>query len=92
MSLTAAWEPAPALTSRLMLTTTIVGKTRRAAIVNGRLYREGDKIAAGNERYRLAAVADDRIELVGVGRIAGTKRQVHLDWSHESKVDQPAHH
>jgi hypothetical protein len=92
VSLPAACEPAPALTGRLVLTTTIVGKTRRAAIVNGRLYREGDKIVAGNERYRLAAVANDRIDLVGVGRSAGTKRQVHLDWSHESKVDQSAHH
>jgi hypothetical protein len=53
-----------ALTGRLVLTTTILGKTRRAAIINGRLYREGDKLVAGSELYRLASVAEDHIELV----------------------------
>jgi hypothetical protein len=85
-------EPTPALVSRLVLTTTILGKTRRAAIINGRLYREGDKIVAGTELYRLAAVDEDQIDLVGLGRIAGAKRQLHLDLSHESIVEPPAHH
>jgi hypothetical protein len=92
VSSTAVLEPAPALISHLVLTTTILGKTRRAAIVNGRLYREGDKIVAGTELYRLAAVDEDRIELVGLGRIAGAKRRLHLDCSRESTMNPSAHH
>jgi hypothetical protein len=76
-----------ALTSRLLVTTTILGKTRRAAIVNGRLYREGDKIVAGSERYRLAGVAEDRIELVALAPSAGTKRSVMLQSTAESEGD-----
>ncbi len=76
-----------ALTSRLLLTTTILGKTRRAAIVNGRLYREGDRIVAGSERYRLAGVAEDRIELVALSPSAGTKRSVRLEATPESDRD-----
>ncbi len=71
----------------LVLTTTIVGKTRRAAIVNGRLYREGDRIVAGSELYRLAAVAEDRIELVMLGSGGGTKRSVALKPAAESGRD-----
>ncbi len=80
-------QPVVALTSRLLVTTTILGKTRRAAIVNGRLYREGDKIVAGSERYRLKCVAEDRIELVALSPSAGTKRSVMLQTSAESEGD-----
>jgi hypothetical protein len=65
-----------AVPSTLFVTTTILGKTRRAAIVNGRLYRQGDKIASGTELYRLSGVAEDRIELVSLG--TGAKRSVLL--------------
>jgi hypothetical protein len=41
-SSTSGGRPVAALRSKLVLTTTILGKTRRAAVVNGRLYREGD--------------------------------------------------
>jgi len=80
-------HPVAALTSRLLVTTTILGKTRRAAIVNGRLYREGDKIVAGSERYRLTSVAEDRIELVALAPSAGTKRSVMLQTTAESESD-----
>jgi hypothetical protein len=69
---------------RLVLTTTILGKTRRAAIINGRLYREGDKLIAGSELYRLAGVAEDHIELVAFGQQAGAKRSVMLQTAPES--------
>jgi hypothetical protein len=80
-------HPVAALTGRLLVTTTILGKTRRAAIVNGRLYREGDKIVAGSERYRLTSVAEDRIELVALAPSAGTKRSVMLQTTAESESD-----
>jgi len=51
-------------TDGIRLTNTIVGRSRKAAIVNGRLYREGDRIVACGESYRLTSVAEDRIELV----------------------------
>jgi hypothetical protein len=81
-----------ALTSRLVVTTTILGKTRRAAIVNGRLYREGDKIAAGSELYRLAGVTEDRIELVALAPSAGVKRLVTLQPAPESAGDHCVSH
>jgi hypothetical protein len=73
------------LTNSLVVTTTILGKTRRAAIVNGRLYRQGDKIASGSELYRLSGVAEDRIELVSLG--TGAKRSVPLKAAPESNSD-----
>jgi hypothetical protein len=84
--------PIVEVSSRLVVTTTIVGKTRRAAIVNGRLYREGDKIAAGRELYRLAGVAEDRIELVALGPSAGVTRSVILQPASESDRDRSASH
>lgn len=93
-SATPALVPTPTapFLSRLVLTTTILGKTRRAAIVNGRLYREGDKIAAGSEFYRLAGVAEDRIELVSLGPKVGVKRSVILQPAAESDHDQLSSH
>jgi hypothetical protein len=86
--------PAAVLKSKLRVTTTILGKTRRAAIVNGRLYREGDKIIAGAELYRLAGVAEDRIELVALGPGAGTgaKRSVMLNPTPEMDRDPCGSH
>jgi hypothetical protein len=81
-----------ALTSRLIVTTTILGKTHRAAIVNGRLYREGDKIAAGSELYRLAGVAEDRIDLVALAPSAGMKRSLTLQPAPESAGDRCGSH
>ena len=56
----------------LVLTITILGKLRRAAIVNGRLHREGDRILAAGELFRLTRVADDRVELLREGGDAGS--------------------
>jgi hypothetical protein len=78
--------------ARLVLTTTILGQTRRAAMVNGRLYREGDKIAAGPELYRLAGVAEDHIELVSLGRPTGGKRSVRLQSVSETECDPQGSH
>jgi hypothetical protein len=84
--------PAAVLKSKLHVTTTILGKTRRAAIVNGRLYREGDKIVAGSELYRLAGVAEDRIELVALSPSAGAKRSVVLNPAPEMDRDPSGSH
>jgi hypothetical protein len=87
-----AFGPAAVLKSKLQVTTTILGKTRRAAIVNGRLYREGDKIVAGSETYRLAGVAEDRVELVALGPGAGAKRSVPLNPATETDRDLSGSH
>jgi len=83
---------AAVLKSKLHLTATILGKTRRAAIVNGRLYREGDKIVAESELYRRAGVAEDRIELVALGPCAGAKRSVLLKPAPEADRDPSGSH
>ena len=87
-----ACHAATVLKSKLHLTTTILGKTRRAAIVNGRLYREGDKIVAESELYRLTGVAEDRIELVALGPRAGAKRSVLLKPAPEADRDPSGSH
>ena len=79
-------------TGRLVVTATILGKSRRAAIVNARLYREGDKITAGSELYRLASVAEDRVELVSLGPGGMTKRVVSLKAGAESERDPSGSH
>jgi hypothetical protein len=79
-------------TSRLVVTATILGKSRRAAIVNGRLYREGDKVIAGSELYRLASVAEGRIDFVSLGPGCVTKRIVSLKASAESERDPSGSH
>lgn len=89
---TAACRPAATPSRRLFLTATIQGKTRRAAIVDGRLYREGDKLIAGSELYRLARVAEDRIELMSLATSAGPKRVVMLQASSESERDPSGSH
>ena len=63
-------------TEAIVLTTTILGKTRRAAVVNGRLHREGDRIIAAGEVFRLTSVAEDRIELLRDGKDAGGDRHL----------------
>jgi len=59
-----------------VLTATILGKTRRAAVVNGRLHREGDRIIAAGELFRLTSVAEDRIELLRDGKELGGDRHL----------------
>ena len=60
----------------VVLTTTILGKTHRAAVVNGRLHREGDRIVIAGETFRLASVAEDRIELQPVGNHSASARSL----------------
>jgi hypothetical protein len=60
----------------IVLTATILGKTRRAAVVNGRLHREGDRIVAAGELFRLTSVAEDRIELLRDGKELGGDRHL----------------
>ena len=60
----------------VVLTTTILGKTHRAAVVNGRLHREGDRIVIAGETFRLASVAEDRIELQTVGSHSAIARSL----------------
>jgi len=65
-------------TDTIVLTAAILGKTRRAAIVNGRLHREGDGIAVAGELFRLTSVAEDRIELLRVGKDSGSERHLTI--------------
>jgi hypothetical protein len=91
-SLAASCRATVVPTSRLVVTTTILGRSRRAAIVNGRLYREGDKIIAGSDLYRLAGVSEDRIDLVALGPGSGAKRSVMLQPARTSDRDPPGSH
>lgn len=63
-------------TDAIILTAAILGKTQRAAIVNGRLHREGDRIAVAGELFRLTSVAEDRIEILRAGK--GSEGDRHL--------------
>ncbi len=60
----------------LVLAGTVLGKNRRAAVVCGRLYREGDTILARGRTYRLKHVADDRIEVSPEGSTSPARRIV----------------
>ncbi len=60
----------------VVLTATILGKTHRAAVVNGRLHCEGDRIVIAGETFRLASVAEDRIELQPVGNHSASARSL----------------
>jgi hypothetical protein len=60
----------------IVVTTTILGKAHRAAVVNGRLHREGDRILIDGETFRLASVAEDRIELQSVGNHSASGRSL----------------
>jgi hypothetical protein len=75
----AAWSAvnsSRSATEAIVLTATILGKTRRAAVVNGRLHREGDRIIAAGELFRLTSVAEDRIELLRDGKELGGDRHL----------------
>ena len=50
-------EPAPVLPEDLVLKTTIIGKTRRAAIINNKLYYEGKSFEHNESTYILEQVA-----------------------------------
>ncbi len=58
----------PAARNGVVLTGTIIGKARRGAILNGRLYREGDTISAQGHRFRVATVSSERVVLARDGR------------------------
>jgi hypothetical protein len=62
----------------IVLTATILGKTRRAAVINGRLRREGDAVMVADTCYRLTKVGEDRIELLRTGRPSGGDRQLSI--------------
>ena len=84
--------PVRAPKSPIVVAATVLGRTRRAAVVNGRLYREGDKIASGSELYRLASVAEDHIELVSLGPCGGVKSRVMLSIQAASVRDSSGSH
>ena len=46
-----------------MLTSTIVGANRRAALINQKLYREGNDILVGGQTYRLESVFPNKVLL-----------------------------
>lgn len=50
-------EPAPVLPEDLVLKTTIIGKTRKAAIINNKLYYEGKSFEHNESTYVLEQVA-----------------------------------
>ena len=59
-------EPAAAaqeLPSGLVLNSTIVSETRRAALINRRVYQEGSQLTYEGHTYRLTAVEPRRVEL-----------------------------
>jgi hypothetical protein len=58
-------------TDGLVLSNTILGETRRAAIINGRLYREGDRLSAGGRAFRVTNIGEYQIELERDGRVQG---------------------
>jgi hypothetical protein len=60
----------------IVLTTTILGKNHRAAVVNGRLHREGDRIVIAGETFRLTSVAEDRIKLQTVDSHSASARSI----------------
>jgi hypothetical protein len=70
----AAASVAPLGKDVVVLTATILGKSHRAAVVNGRLRREGDRIVIAGETFRLASIAEDRIELQTVGSHSASAR------------------
>ena len=47
----------------LELQSTMVGRTRRVAIINGRMYRAGQDVTVNGQRYRLAAVESQCVVL-----------------------------
>ncbi len=73
-------------TDAIVLTATILGKSRRGAIVNGRLHREGDRIVVAGELFRLACVSEDRIELLRDGKDSGGDRHrtIRMTPQHDS--------
>lgn len=47
----------------LELRSTMVGRTRRVAIINGQLYQVGREVLANGHRFRLASIESDRVVL-----------------------------
>jgi hypothetical protein len=67
-------------TEGIVLTSTILGSARRAAIVNGRLYREGDRLLVGRTALRILKVGENQIEVVHDGKVHGRNhhRIIHI--------------
>ena len=47
----------------LELRSTMIGRTRRVALINGRLYHPGQDVIANSQRYRLASIESQRVVL-----------------------------
>jgi hypothetical protein len=60
----------------IVLTSTILGSSRRAAVINGRLYREGDRLVLSGDTFKLASVAENRIELQHDRKKTGRRTRV----------------
>ena len=54
---------AKSLAPELELNSTMVGRTRRVALIHGRLYHQGQDVIANGQRYRLASVESQRVVL-----------------------------
>ena len=50
-------------TTGLELQSTMVGRTRRVAIINGRMYHAGQDVTVQGQRYQLASVESQRVVL-----------------------------
>ena len=51
----------------LILTSTIIGKTRRAALINGQVYQVGRRLQANGHSYLVTKVESNRVVLTGPG-------------------------
>lgn len=51
------------LSDQIVLKSTIIGAKRRAAVINGKFYREGTDIVLNGQTYRLTAVARRKVTL-----------------------------
>lgn len=61
-------ETAAELPDDVVLKSTIIGRTRRAAFINTRLYHEGADVRVGGETYRLESVHPRRAVLTRGGK------------------------
>ncbi len=52
----------------LELQSTMVGRTRRVALINGRMYHQGQDVSVNGQRYQLAVVESQRVVLINEGQ------------------------
>lgn len=71
-------DSCPAGRNAVVLTTTIVGKFGRAAVINGRLHREGDRLAIAGDMFRLTRVAIDQVEVIPDGDSSAVNRRLTI--------------